>query len=1073
MPSTPFPNGVPVASFVLARTPLFPFDDLLSLSEGLRAPAAVGDLQALDAAVAEDRAAVRCRLEALMSRPEAREALLVGSPDLLTRFESAGGLGRDPRLELAIARYALRMCGRPTPFGLFAGVTLGAVGERTVIALAARAEYARHARLDNDVLFALVDRLERAPEIAATLRFTPTSSLYEAAGSYRYAETRLDGTSRTNHLVAVEATEYLTATLERARAGATIEALAAALAASDPEISIEEARSYVGELVKSGILVSDLIPSITGQEPLDDLLERLGRHPGAAAARERLRDGRNGIASLARSPLGLPRESYAAAARPLVSLPVEVEPSRFLQLDLLKPAAVAELGPEPLAEIARGLELLWRLTPTPRNPALARFIAAFFERYEGRDVPLVEALDEDLGIEFRMEGRAPGGAAPLLEGLNFAPAPDETTRWTRLHDRVQRRLHEVIAEGRIELALDDTDIAGLERRDTAPLPPAFAVMATIAAASPEAVARGEFQVVLQFAAGPSGANWLGRFCQADPELRERVAAHLRSEERHAPDAIFAEIVHLPEGRLGNIIARPVLRDCEIPYLGRSSAAADRQIPVTDLTLALEGDRLVLRSRRLGREVIPRLTSAHNAPASSLPIYRFLAAFQSQGTTPWLHWDWGPLGSSSFLPRVRSGRVVLSPARWKISDDEARLLRNAPGARRYALVQELRAARRMPRFVLLAEGDNRLPLDLDNVLCVDVLADLAAHGRGATLEEMIPAPEALLARGPEGRYVHELVVPFVQPPPPRAAEAPRARPRIGLVRAFPPGSEWLYAKLYAGEASADRVLREIVAPLRRVALERGVADRWFFVRFSDPHPHVRLRLHGDPAGLVATVIPALRDTSEPLLRDGTLRRLQIDTYEREIERYGGDDGMLLAERLFHEDSEAVLEIVNGLAGDAGARARSRLALAGIDRMLDAFGLDLAAKRTAVAGLRDAIGRDVRADKRLHVQLGDSFRRDRRELTRLIDGAVEDDALRAGLEILDQRSARLAPIAAELAALAAGGRLSMEPISIVPSHVHMFVNRITRSQHKRQEFVLYDYLGRIYESRAARQPAIARR
>jgi hypothetical protein len=32
--------------------------------------------------------------------------------------------------------------------------------------------------------------------------------------------------------------------------------------------------------------------------------------------------------------------------------------------------------------------------------------------------------------------------------------------------------------------------------------------------------------------------------------------------------------------------------------------------------------------------------------------------------------------------------------------------------------------------------------------------------------------------------------------------------------------------------------------------------------------------------------------------------------------------------------------------------------------------------------------------------------------------------------------------------------------------MFVNRLMRSQHKRQEFVLYDFLDRIYESRMAR-------
>src|SRR5439155_251840 len=86
-----------------------------------------------------------------------------------------------------------------------------------------------------------------------------------------------------------------------------------------------------------------------------------------------------------------------------------------------------------------------------------------------------------------------------------------------------------------------------------------------------------------------------------------------------------------------------VRASDIPYLGRSGAPAGRQLPLADLLVSVQGERIVLRSRRLGREVIPRLTTAHNHSGRGLGVYRFLCALQSQQVTPGITWDWGPLG----------------------------------------------------------------------------------------------------------------------------------------------------------------------------------------------------------------------------------------------------------------------------------------------------------------------------------------------------------------------------------------------------------------------------------------------
>lgn len=323
-------------------------------------------------------------------------------------------------------------------------------------------------------------------------------------------------------------------------------------------------------------------------------------------------------------------------------------------------------------------------------------------------------------------------------------------------------------------------------------------------------------------------------------------------------------------------------------------------------------------------------------------------------------------------------------------------------------------------------------------------------------------------------MHELVVPFearrspdVTPPAPRAASpgSPSAADAPPAPRRFPPGSEWLYLKIYTGTGGVDALLRAL-APVIERALASGAARRWFFIRFGDPDWHLRLRFEGEPARLLGDVLPAVHAAIAPLADEGGLWRVQLDTYEREVERYGGPEGVVLAERLFQVDSEAALAIVRLLDGDEGADARWRLALCGVDALLGDLGLDLAARHAAMTRTRDVFGREFGLAVRLARQLGDRFRRERASLEALLDPARgAASPLAPGLAILAERSRRLAPVVADLAA-AAAGRLTVPVAHLATSYVHMHCNRLLRAAARAQELVIYDLLTRVYASRIAR-------
>ena len=1073
------------SGFFAFRTPLLPFEELESWAEGLAAPAALGDPERLEQALAADRERLRSRLAAFAARPEVLEAVFIASPSLyesLETWRAAPEGKKGQRAERALVRYIYRMAARATPFGLFSGCSLGPValggesegGTATRLAVAPRSAYERHTRLDMDYLFALCEDLGRDPALREELLYRPNTSLYRAAGRLRYAEARLDKKVRSHHLVAVDENPYLAEALRRASGGARIRDLVTALVEFDPdgEVTPEEAREFVLELVESQVIVSDLSTPVTGPEAIHDLIDQLSALPLTRETAERLARVRDALATLDAGGPGQPPARYLEVAESLKELPTSVELSRLFQLDMVKPADRPFLGTAVVEELLRGIEILHRLAGKGTQESLDKFRTDFNTRYEGREVPLLEVLDEEIGIGFERSGDVGAEASPLLRGIALAgQAADPSVPWGRRQALLLAKLQEAQARGKQEIEITSEDLERMAPdepgKERTPLPDAIQIMATLSAASPEALEQGDFKLLFENAGGPSGARLLGRFCHADPALSGHVVEHLHAEEALRPDALFAEIVHLPQGRIGNILARPVLRDYEIPYLGRSGAPPERQIPVTDLRVSVEGSRIVLRSERLGKEVIPRLSSAHNFTRGSLGIYRFLCMLQTQGNLGGVSWGWGALDGAPFLPRVTHGRLVLSRASWWMTQEEIEALVKTTGAARFAAVQEWREKRSLPRLVALADADNELLVDFDNVLSVETFLDVVEGRDRARLLEFFPGPEELPAQGPEGRFVHELVVPFVRKP--RGPQAVRSQGRIEapIRRTFPPGTEWLYAKLYTGSATADLLLRDVLAPVVREILQEGTAESWFFIRYGDPDWHLRLRFHGDSAQLVTQVFPRLQAAVAPLVDDGRVWRIQLDTYEREVERYGGPEGIALAERLFREDSDAVLSILEMLEGDEGADFRWRITLRGIDMLLDDLGFDPVLKLRVLAGMRESFTREFGGGKGLRVQLDQRLRSERRSLFTLLEPENDPESPMApALEVLHQRSQKNAPIVAELKRLEAQGKLTASLAEMAPSYVHMHVNRMIRSAARAHELVLYDFLYQLLESKAAR-------
>ncbi len=1029
------------AGFFVLRTPLLPAQTLLDWSE------------------AGDSPALRARLAEIVDEPHVREALFIASPELegsIPVWQADPESTRGRKIERALVKYFARMSTRPTPFGLFAGTTTGTVGGATHLELKDLASYETHTRLDMDYLTSLAETLESDTAVRQSIKYKPNSSLYRAAGRIRYAESHTNPSdrSRSHRLVAVEETDYLIDTIERARDGATIDELAQPLC--DEEVTIEEAREFIGELIDEQVLVGTLTPAVTGDEPGPRMADVLLSIDPARTSGEVLRETIDRLKRIDSQPLGSPPSEYREIAAALDALPAKVELPRLFQTDMVKPAPGLSVGPMVVHELSKAVGILHRIAPSTEPASHKRFIQDFNDRYGEREMPLLDVLDEESGIGFEASTSPEAEASPLLEGIDLPRGDQQELRFSDQSSYLLERVGDVLAKGGRELVLESEDIDILAGKAPPPLPGGFAVMATIVAKDEAAVDRGEFELLYDGASGPAGGNLLGRFCHADPALYAELAKHLDEEESQDPDAAFAEIVHLPEGRVGNVLLRPLMRDFEIPYLGESGAPADSQIPVQDLLVSVVNGRIVLRSKRLGKRIVPRLTCAHNFSYRSLGVYRFLCSLQHQAVTPGLSWQWGPLQSMPFLPRVRFGKTVFTPARWNLSHRDIRALSSAKDG--FEEMKKIRSERNLPDWIVLGDYDNELPVDLRNPLMVDALIQTIKQRNRASLLEMFPSPEELVVSGPEGKFTHEIIVPFSAPSQP-SAEFRKAP--AGSVRSFDPGSEWLYVKLYAGTSGTDVILRDLVHPWVAGQMEQGDARQWFFIRYGDPAWHLRVRMKGAES-LLATAVPNLRTMAAPFVESGALWKIQLDTYEQEVERYGGPDGMEIAEEIFNADSDAVVSLLSQISGDEGADLRWKLALMGADELLNDFSFGPEAKRSIVRSARDGLSSEFQITAQHRKRIGEKFTKHRDELRSLLDDPASWVA-----DTLEQRSTQIFPRAVKLAGLEKHRHLSRPREEIVASLVHMHINRMLRSAHRAQEMLIYHLLDRLYMAESARQ------
>ncbi|MEL7269629.1 MAG: lantibiotic dehydratase family protein [Bacteroidota bacterium] len=690
--------------------------------------------------------------------PVIQEAIFLASPTLF--FELQKWINGDldskkaARVTISLLKYLSRMSSRCTPFGLFAGCATGNFSETTNLPIGAPTQHRRFTRPDMNYLVALSQDFAKKEHIKSQLTYFPNSSLYSIGDQLRYIEYFYVESRRQHHIVEIDHSPYLEKVLQLASEGASLKALAEQL--MDETISAEEAYGFLDELLESQVLTSNLEPSVSGPPFVEQMLTVLSSLQACEAEISFLEEIAKRFKVLDEG-LGNPTQAYLDLSEFIKKEPTGFELKFLFQTDLELSGQALTLNRELLGQIQKALQLFNSITPPPDNNNLKRFKEAFQARYEEREMPLSLVLDVETGIGY-IQDMGSGDVNPLVDDLIIPPEENtfnqREVKLNKFHQLLFDKVTAANAKGLQIIHLQKSDVKDFETK-WEDVPDTLSTMTELIQMN------GQTKISLSGCGGSSAANLLGRFCHEESGITSFAKSIVTKESSMEPDAILAEIVHLPEARAGNILMRPSFREFEIPYLANSVLQTEKKLTLDDLYISIRNNRVFLRSKKYNKAVLPRLSNAHNYSANALPIYHFLADLQTQDLRGGIYFNFGPLdGFFDFLPRVEYSDLILHEAKWRIRKKE---FENWVAIRKdkealQKKIKGLKEERRLPQYVLLVDGDNELLINLNNYSSVLMLLETVKNRDEFVLKEFLHQSEGLV-HSEKGYHTNQVIMSF--------------------------------------------------------------------------------------------------------------------------------------------------------------------------------------------------------------------------------------------------------------------------------------------------------------------------
>jgi thiopeptide-type bacteriocin biosynthesis protein len=269
--------------------------------------------------------------------------------------------------------------------------------------------------------------------------------------------------------------------------------------------------------------------------------------------------------------------------------------------------------------------------------------------------------------------------------------------------------------------------------------------------------------------------------------------------------------------------------------------------------------------------------------------------------------------------------------------------------------------------------------------------------------------------------------------------------------FIPGDEWIYLKIYCGVKVADEILSKIIYDFTNNFMKTKIINKWFFIRYSDPDNHLRLRCHLVNKNDFFKVLTVFNEKISSLVDSNIIWKISLNTYKREFNRYGLNSIDLLEDYFFY-NSMLVLNIINNCADDI---IRFKLSLKLVEEIIESFHLPVKEKLSFLNELQLKFKTEFFINTETKRELNKKY-----QLLEIDSGFDLKNVLNK--DYLNQNE----QISLKLKMLNQQNVLEVPLENMMSNIIHMTINRCFKTKQRLYEMVIYDFLFKKYKKNLIR-------